>query len=831
MFTNLKLRMALGQARNSGDPARLVRFLKMYPQETTAVAKAASGDLQQNAPWHALVLCVSLARVDADSTTTVLEQMFENENLRRIPDAWNRLNPAGVNALLGHLERKGRSQTRLRLVSCLNDEQIAGVLRGPEQPDFLELIELFLSDNRLPMVARAQELILQAVYKIGGSPATGTYPVLRVSLLAAVRMLRWGRVDESLPVFAAIDAQDSRLMRKAVLRKLAGQLSTISMNSLVRVARLMDSHPSDEWLRSLCDVWLSIEDQARRKGEQEVHDLPAVLEEAGNAVASAMGACAAKDPSYLNFAGDERQAPGLSEMERQLQLLIDKHNSLVKQYQHQYVASRSKQTPSIDRLVSEIDGLKHEIEEMEEEVDALRLAHRRSLSAGYLLLCVLHAAQAYPIGLRQGAAWGLHVLANCGHLDPVTKDQIHAVIRECVTDDNNQIFCERRLHFLPHLGPAERLHCIRQALHWMSEIVEFHQAGDDSTPQDGEFLEAYGRLPQILGLIHRLLPEAERFLGKYPLRLMPLKRHKHILGNYFRSRCGLTHWTSYIPPVNIGEVRSRYLVVDDRSTPNSMGIYYKLFRHPLLALPVIYHEFLHYGGTLGDPRNAIENETEVLIRETLFARSLIAKLAPDDDKDIPAFEQDLAEEIWAADLESLLLQLGCKLEHDNHLEWINRTVIDTYGEQKSDADAASEAAIKAEMENALIVLENRLQIWHPEVPWPLLGADETRHVSQEFTRIMKQSFMRDHRVIPSRRDQILNDTACSGHLREWEKYCHRQYSLSKLHVTWPSDDAELATIFLLIVRRFEIETKSDDILRTILLRQFSNATATGHKKD
>lgn len=57
-----------------------------------------------------------------------------------------------------------------------------------------------------------------------------------------------------------------------------------------------------------------------------------------------------------------------------------------------------------------------------------------------------------------------------------------------------------------------------------------------------------------------------------------------------------------------GRVHRRHLLLDDRSSPNSMGLCCRLLRHPVAALPAIYHEYPHYSGPDGDPDHRIENE-------------------------------------------------------------------------------------------------------------------------------------------------------------------------------------------------------------------------------
>src|SRR5262249_54077874 len=143
----------------------------------------------------------------------------------------------------------------------------------------------------------------------------------------------------------------------------------------------------------------------------------------------------------------------------------------------------------------------------------------------------------------------------------------------------------------------------------------------------------------------------------------------------------------------------------------------------ILALPVIYHEFLHYGGPLGKPEDGIANETEVLLREILFARSLIARLAPKKDEELSAFERSLVDEIHAVGMQSLQWQLGCDLLNDSMLREINDEVIKLYGDKFSEDEARHRLALQIGADNRGIELENGLLTWTPEKKWPELGSE------------------------------------------------------------------------------------------------------------
>ncbi|RMH20206.1 MAG: hypothetical protein D6696_08600 [Acidobacteria bacterium] len=285
--------------------------------------------------------------------------------------------------------------------------------------------------------------------------------------------------------------------------------------------------------------------------------------------------------------------------------------------------------------------------------------------------------------------------------------------------------------------------------------------------------ERFPRLDEIAGGLIERLPGAVAFLQRYPLRLMRRDHQRALFGLYAKQPIRVQLWTRYTPPKNAGPVHRRYLALDDRSTPNSMGIAYPLFRHPLLALPVVYHEYLHYGGTTGDPENGIGNETEVLLREILFARRLIAELAPAEDDRLGDFERQLIDEIRAVGLDPLLPQLLCDLRRDDVLEAINRSVLATYGERLDAEQARRQAEVQIHLENVGIELSNRTLTWDPQIRWPHLGSESTRELTDRFRRVLVASRRIDHRVSRAQRDAVLQDADSAAASTAWQSYRRR----------------------------------------------------------
>lgn len=394
--------------------------------------------------------------------------------------------------------------------------------------------------------------------------------------------------------------------------------------------------------------------------------------------------------------------------------------------------------------------------------------------------------------------------------DPDRKATIVRIVEASLSKHTSYEFRERLIQLMPGFRLLEVDRVLQEGLEWMNDL--FGEA-------DREYREKARlcrNLKWVIQLLRELLPGAVAFLERYPLRLMTLEQHKQILGQYSRYKCAISQWTRYTPPLwkrnaepeDVGVVHKRYLRLDDRSAPNAMGIYFRLFEHPILALPVIYHEFLHYGGPAGDPANGIKNETEVLIREMLFARYLIARLAPKKDEDINDFERDLVQSVQAVGMDGLGVQLNYDVEDDNCFNDICNQIEKSYGMPLDDDESRKLIDLLIKRRNNLIYLENQInemkRSWHPEIEWPLLATKETKLLTEQFRAILQEDLTYDHRIGRTERDKILQDPVCQECIRAWKGYTGRLGALGEFRRTWPARGISVGQLLELIVSRFEL---------------------------
>lgn len=363
-------------------------------------------------------------------------------------------------------------------------------------------------------------------------------------------------------------------------------------------------------------------------------------------------------------------------------------------------------------------------------------------------------------------------------------------------------FRERQIYLLPEYSLLEFEQNIYDGLTWLDLIEKYPSRNK------------YNNIDWIIKLLCEHVPGIFEFLCKYPFRLMTLDQHKQILGKYSREKCGITLWTRYTPPIwkrgikpdEVGIVKARYLSLEDRSKPNSMGIYYRLFEHPILALPIIYHEYLHYGGPTGDPQKGILNESDVLIREVLFMKYLIAKLAPKDDYKIPEYEHSLVLAIQNIGLNGLGMQINFDIENDNVLSYLCDNIEKIYGIQLDIYKTKQKIDHLIKNENRNIRLINHTEEmklnWYPEIEWPELKTEKTHKLTEEYSKVLQHSFTINHRIDSKQRDKILEDKTCQKFLSAWNVYKKRPNAQKEFQKAWPIAKLKHEEILAYIVNRY-----------------------------
>jgi hypothetical protein len=372
-------------------------------------------------------------------------------------------------------------------------------------------------------------------------------------------------------------------------------------------------------------------------------------------------------------------------------------------------------------------------------------------------------------------------------LDPDLYERILSLIGAFAAQPSHQ-FQERVVQFSAGQGFLEMEHAVLDSMVWMLDLVEKGEDDRDDSEQDQGQDDSgdYSAIRDILRLTCEHVPGALAFLGEYPLRLMTSKQHAQIMGKYSRTKAGITHWTRYTPPLwkpgappdQIGTVIKRYIEMDDRSAPNAMGISFRLFAHPVLAVPVIFHEFMHYGGPTGDPGLGIEGECEVHLREAIFTLGMIAKLAPRRDEDIPAYERKLAAQIKRCGLPASFFERLVHLSDRSGVMYLNQEIEDSYGPGMSEEAARAQIERIIGRQNIEIQLMNAVNemklAWQPEIEWPYMNTEQTRAVSDSYYKVLFRSLTTSQLLSPEEYAVVLEDPALAQFREDWDAYLRRR---------------------------------------------------------
>jgi len=899
----------ISKATKNADYQVVANFLEKYPDQEQYIAKKALS-FCDDALWYAFLLVIGLFAAKSPRAISILEKLLEYD----LSD-WmiSYFEPEHRRILISYLEETHSDALLIRLL-----ENIGGGIEHHiiEPSCYFKWLEKYIDENK-PVKKEIKDQLVK--YLEASAFETKSLTLDQFDQICQVGVLFWNqsKVEEAIEIFSLLTMTRPQLMTKDMLTQIAEHLPNLipernagfvlpeNLNptrfneiqkelerrippiplSIIRSANLLYKFPSASWMTSLKKSWITIDDLIRCPSQidKQEYFLSAELILAANALARALGICAARDPDYTDLQIHDSL---LKQLNSDLEKLVKTRNKLVSQL-NELINKYKMMTPNArqDSIIEEnIIEKRDQISELDEQIESINARIKDRLSPGVLLLNTLNDGQAYHSEVRQGAAWGLSQLQQFGALTEDSRHKInHAIfvavyeshdaetenlkksintllpedkeireqvfnavwdyieapnlnqlevtlkdllqdhddlrndiikISEVLSSNRHELsheFRERLVHFLPAFNLLENEQELHNALTWMSDL-----GIEKSIPSSKN-------LRWIIQLLHQLIPGAFDFLCHYPLRLMTMDQHKKILGQYSRHKCDISLWTRYTPPVwrrgaqldEVGQVLRRFLVLDDRSKPNDMGIYYRLFEHPVLALPVIYHEYLHYGGPSGNPNQGIENETEVLLREIIFARSLISQLSPENDDDIPHFEQELIGAIESAELEGLGWQLNYDFETQEVFESIGDEIEATYGKQLSKPEAQEEIERLIAMRNRNIQLANNTDEqklnWNPDIEWPDLGDTATSEMTVLYQQIVEQYLLYNHRIDYRRCQAILNDPICQKFIKDWEIYKERSQALVEFRITWPVQALyELKNVIPYIVNRFKLRLAEEN---------------------
>jgi hypothetical protein len=506
------------------------------------------------------------------------------------------------------------------------------------------------------------------------------------------------------------------------------------------------------------------------------------LETAFGALLAAAALCAARDAKYVSFQKEQRVVDKAKKLRKQIEVLEKeakpKRERVQALYQEHEKLRSEDEAPDFNQLnaqwrrqerFSRMNQLGNEIEQLGKELRAIQARTRPlheeheqlmdGLSIAWRLLFVLRDGQSYGAYIRQHALTGLYLLLEESHLDEPSRESLRtdmeaATSREEETKEDDSLrTVEVRLWPGSRIGEANFL--LANSLKYL-KVIENDQVFSP-------------KLREVTDCVYRLLPDAIQFFEQFPLRLMP-EKEKHKMAEYRESSYHLGLWTRYTPPLYMGPVIFRYLEVSDYSLPNSIGMVYSLFEHPWQAVPVLFHEYLHFQGK--------KNEAEVWLREHLFLRKMIMEnegngtvagksKAGKSESSGTAARWQQALDMFVPKRDYITAVLLCEnLEDPSVCHALNRVITQNYGHQKNREVAANEAATELQRENTNIFISNLMQTWDRHIPYPTLN--ESPQEEQTMRKILVARKMQRNTLSDDEYRDLVAEPDNAALLNEWK---------------------------------------------------------------
>jgi hypothetical protein len=534
--------------------------------------------------------------------------------------------------------------------------------------------------------------------------------------------------------------------------------------------------PLKELVRILRPIMQS--DQTILSGERDEH---CANENTSSHLLAALGACGKTCSASVSLSGDRRTAMAYdakrAAVSQALGDAIKRHNRLVELH-NQQLEEFDDPPDTFTLLLSgrqaPYSGLKATVEQIQES--AVRILTLRSeiaglenrlwseLSPASILLRVAEDETSYCAFVRQGAIRGIGYVLEQETLRGEDRKEITERTTSALTGDSLAHVRTWEVRLRRNSSLTDTVLALHVGLSWLGRHVG-----------SGQFRP---RVSELIGLVQQLrarLPRAVDFLEKHPLRLMTLADRRNVLGECevqgFRVY-GITH---YLPPRGQGPVKSREFVLEDLSLPNRLGTAAELFKHPLLLLPTLYHEYLHAEG--------FHNEAEVHLREVLFLRSLIAELAPPDSAELPGWESQVLLLLLDAGRHNLIQWLGVDWDRPTAVSLINDYINQVYGSQLGEVDARAKAEAERDTVNAWgCTLNTHEQVlgWCPEKVFPTLSGrgstERSRKVGERLVEIVIRRSTTPRTIHTMSEVVARGGEAVRQQITAWEAYRHRPHA-------------------------------------------------------
>ena len=342
-----------------------------------------------------------------------------------------------------------------------------------------------------------------------------------------------------------------------------------------------------------------------------------------------------------------------------------------------------------NKLYSRYEVMISQLDKIREKIDYGILYYsliNGCLPFAYIMNIILDSQQHYDKFIRQGAIMGM--------IDFLVKyredENIKPFFTQMLAVRSNIISSDTKMSFFEVRAPKN---CTIEL--YSKILTEVLHSANPSIK--------YCNILKLMKIAQKEIPGILGLLTYHPLRLID-PGNKSTDGFYTYEPYLHTMWVRYTPPINVGQVVSRYHEVLDMTLPNSSGLNIRLFTDQYAAIPVMFHEYLHYLGDL--------NEASVHLKTHIFSIKFYKKYRKADPKKDFAFS-------------ALKNIFGNKVDPENHFV-LNILISKYYGAQMPYEDAVKRAIEEVDNINNYIKINNIQEKWCPEILCPFLDDKEDK---------------------------------------------------------------------------------------------------------
>lgn len=307
------------------DLLAVVALLKEYPQATSRVVERAEFLLSKQ-PWPSLIYALALARHDSPLALGLLRSLID---LPPGEVTWEYMDTAELKTLTEFVFRRAPDLFE-RLSSKLDDKQFAATRPKENDSAYVAWLRLALgrgflwtevSENlrKLSLSWPEPKDILDTIRTTTLSELTEGIQESLINALGSGNADS-PRIEGLLRQLAQILFHYGLAPDRADLGPISCSLGRMTIQACIPAGTILQYDPSTNWVPGLREAWYRIEEASRVHRDKTNAMIAPDLVLAAFAVAPALGVCAAKDPTLIDFANDQALLAPVQQLQERLVL-------------------------------------------------------------------------------------------------------------------------------------------------------------------------------------------------------------------------------------------------------------------------------------------------------------------------------------------------------------------------------------------------------------------------------------------------------------------------------------------------------------------------------